>query len=493
MKKSILIPIVVFGLICLGGCSKSPSKGRSQFMGLNGTVKTLTESTYHLIEIDGVLTVGEMVKYGFEKYIFDTVGNVIQKYDWVFTDNYRESILNKTIYQVDASGKVFEECNYNKNGAVSHTHTNYDADGHVSEILVCDYSDGSTQITKCSTTPSDNGDVVEKLITKVDKKGNELWATKHIVNYRDSLVISDEEYDEQGEKGFCQYFKYDSKGNIKYAKYTRKDELWMEHKGNKSTWYADDGSIRSTAESKIKGNIQTITITDYILKEISSQSIAEWRYIPQVDTWLLVEEVEDEYDEGKIEKTTKTTYKYQYDNQGNWIKCVIFTNNKPSQIKYRDIEYYSQGAKVKIEDETIPNITRNKDGVPYIIYVDKNYKIKSVPAYAKNTSLQKLILNRKGEMTYKDKQELLRLVMSDANIPAINEFVEPLQKKDVSNCTSVSVDSDLAKSYYLYDERGFIAYNRPFYDDAKADLVDMEKKIMQTIQSIDNQQERSFK
>jgi hypothetical protein len=168
---------------------------------------------------------------------------------------------------------------------------------------------------------------------------------------------------------------------------------------------------------------------------------------------------------------------------------MVYTNNKPSHIIYRDIEYYSEGTDVQIENDDIPNATGAGSQIEYQIYVDKSFdKNRTASDYVKKTPLQKLILDGKGELSYKDKQEFAQLIMSDASITDVNNYVEPRWKKDVSDCIVVDAESDLAKMYYLYDMRGFISYNRPYYDDAKADLIGTENRIMQNIQIIESKQ-----
>jgi len=39
-------------------------------------------------------------------------------------------------------------------------------------------------------------------------------------------------------------------------------------------------------------------------------------------------------------KKSTTTYTYEYDSRGNWIKRVIFSDSEPVLVTTREIEYY---------------------------------------------------------------------------------------------------------------------------------------------------------
>lgn len=490
MRRIMTMTIVLVGLIFLNGCSSNPPKGRTQFMGLNGNVKSVTERTYRIANMDGVLVQREMSEDGYKMWMFDTIGDVVESYTWEYGQDYHR-VLTKTIRQKDSVGRLINEKLYNSKGLAQETAWGYDEDGNISMVDESDYDQGITKHITCNTTLTDKGKVVEEISTSKDKKGNVLEEYRRVSNIQDSMVVLRVTYDTNGEIESEEQFEYDSKNVIKKSKATYKGGNWMEYSNNKSKMYSEDGSLTYKVESRYKNNVQTITYTNYYKKEVSGRTVAEYRYYPQSDIWLEIESVEDDYDDGVIKETLKTTHKYQFDNQGNWIICMVYTNNKPSHIIYREIEYYSQGTNVQIENDDIPNITGVGNQLEYQIYVDKRFnKNRTASAHVKKTPLHKLILDGKGEMTYKDKQAFFNLVMSDASTTELNEYVEPRWNKDVSNCIVTSAESDLAKLYYLYDERGFIAYNRPYYDDAKAELIGTEKRIMQTIQDIDSKQNK---
>lgn len=480
--------IVLAGLVGLSGCSSHPPKGRTQFMGLNGKVKTVTERTFRIANMDGVLMQREMTDDGYQMWKFDTVGDIVESYTWEFDQDYNR-VLTKTICRKDSAGRLAEEKLYNSNGLAKETAWVYDEDGNVSLINECDYAKGITKQVKFSITLSDEGKVEEEISISKDKKGNVLEEHRQVSNIKDSVVVACIKYDKNGEIESDEQYEYDSKNEFKRSKVTFKDGGWLESTDKESILYSEDGSITNKLENSYKDNIHTLTFTNYYKNEVIKRAVLEYRYYPQTDYWLEIECVEDDYDEGEIEKTTKTTHKYQFDNQGNWVICMVYTNNKPSHIIYRDIEYYSEGTDVQIENDDIPNATGAGSQIEYQIYVDKSFdKNRTASDYVKKTPLQKLILDGKGELSYKDKQEFAQLIMSDASITDVNNYVEPRWKKDVSDCIVVDAESDLAKMYYLYDMRGFISYNRPYYDDAKADLIGTENRIMQNIQIIESKQ-----
>ncbi len=459
-------------------------------MGLNGKVKSITERTYRVVDMDGVLAQREMTEDGYKVWKFDTIGDIIESYTWEYGQDYH-MVLTKTIRQKDSAGRLIAEKLYNSKGLAQETVWGYDEDGNISIVDESDYDQSITKHVTCNTTLTDKGKVVEEVSISKDKKGNVLEEYKRVSNIQDSMVVLRVTYDKNGEKESEEQYEHDSKNVIKKGKATYNDGRRMEYKNNTSILYLADGSIGYKVKSHYKDNTQTITYTNYYENEVSVRTVTEYRYYPQTEIWLEVENVTDDYDDGEIKKTIKTTHKYQFDNQGNWIVCMIYTNNKPSHIIYRDIEYYSQGSEVQIENDAIPTITGNGNQLEYKIYVDKSFnKNRTASAYVKKTPLHKLILDSKGELSYKDKQEFMRLVMSDASTSALNDYFEPMWKKDVSDCIMVDAESDLAKLYYLHDMRGFISYNKPYYDDAKAELIGTEKRIMQSVQIIENKQKK---
>ena len=88
MKRVFVIPIILLGLICLNGCSSTPPKGKTQFMGLNGKVKSITERTYRVVDMDGVLAQREMTEDGYKVWKFDTIGDIIESYTWEYGQDY---------------------------------------------------------------------------------------------------------------------------------------------------------------------------------------------------------------------------------------------------------------------------------------------------------------------------------------------------------------------------------------------------------------------
>ena len=59
---------------------------------------------------------------------------------------------------------------------------------------------------------------------------------------------------------------------------------------------------------------------------------------------LIVESVNGIFDEYKGTESSNTqqkhTYKYEFDNKNNWIKCIVYEEMEPVLIKERKITYY---------------------------------------------------------------------------------------------------------------------------------------------------------
>lgn len=114
-----------------------------------------------------------------------------------------------------------------------------------------------------------------------------------------------------GRYNWTKKYKYDDQGNISEVEHYKNEEI-IESK----EVYAYDSSKKVVASDFYK-NEKLITTNN--LKYDEDDNIIELNY-----------------GEASI-----FTYKYSYDFKGNWIKKIVFENNEPSGIIFREIEYFN--------------------------------------------------------------------------------------------------------------------------------------------------------
>jgi len=186
----------------------------------------------------------------------------------------------------------------------------YNPDGSLSSIWNYKYDDNGNQIEVKHY--SSDGSLYIKWTYKYDDKGNQIEANQYYT--RKGIRVKVE----------CTY-KYTGKGNkIKWCNVYHENDLFCKtmekynDKGNiveeKSYYSAGYLSSKDTWKYDDKGNL--IEKNRRYRSDDSNKSTDEWVY------------------------DTKLTYKYEYDNQGNWVKKIGYRDTIPSYIIEREIEYY---------------------------------------------------------------------------------------------------------------------------------------------------------
>ena len=166
-----------------------------------------------------------------------------------------------------------------------------------------------------------------KTIYKYDDKGNVIEETayneqnmdyqkSYAYRYNDKGKILHKIKYDVGVKDAEWTYKYDKKGNLTEEKLHSRNK---DFNNNKLTHIYDE-----------KGN----EIERSFYK--SDSLYTKWTYA--YDNQARLTEAGGYYPDGKL--AFKTTYKYELDEQGNWIKLTIFDDNRPDYILERKIEYY---------------------------------------------------------------------------------------------------------------------------------------------------------
>ncbi len=179
------------------------------------------------------------------------------------------------------------------------------------------------------------GNMVENQVIVVQEKtGN----TKTLYKYNKGNKIEEKDFDSEGNPMSKQTFVYDMHGNMteednygtEGTEYTSpKKKIYTYNSQNKKATeeiYNDKGKmwLKRSYEYDAKGNMvkETKWVKEYE-KENTSASTYEY------DT------------NGNCTGSNgKPEAKFEYDAQGNWIKCTSLQNGKPVLVTERQIEYF---------------------------------------------------------------------------------------------------------------------------------------------------------
>ena len=288
-------------------------------LNLKGKIQSLIETYYGVMEKAGEPvkgTPGTKYVYKFNATGFETEFSSYEGSDIL-------AALRTTKY--DAKGKKMEQSeNFADRSRNTHCAFKYDNKGNLAEEAFLDgnkitykYNNQNELTEKITFVKKENVLKPEEKITmSYDKKGN---LTEYIAYNADGSLILKElnKYDsagnlieqckivEEGKPCWKTINKYNEKGKI--------TEQFM---------YDTDGTAKDYAGYKY--NDQGILIEE--TKGIGRKNVTAY----------------DNYGNPaeSLSGTRKLTYKYEYDNSGNWVKQTLYRNNKPSQIIERVIQYY---------------------------------------------------------------------------------------------------------------------------------------------------------
>ncbi len=155
-------------------------------------------------------------------------------------------------------------------------------------------------------------------------------------------MIEKNGYNSNGNLIYKIIYKYDNKGNkMEYSTYNSNGNLnnkWTnkyDSKGNKieSSVYNSDGNLGSKYTYKYDSKGNKIEENRYY-----SDGSLNYKWTYKYDN--RGNKIEKKWYKSDGSLWWKNTFKYEYDKHGNWIKQIIYKNDKPYQIVEREYEYY---------------------------------------------------------------------------------------------------------------------------------------------------------
>lgn len=232
------------------------------------------------------------------------------KNDWT-KDNLKGNVkfYTQTEYKaIERFGKVEPE---KERGFEDNEQVNYDQNGNKTE----------------HNWYTPKGDLFQKYIYKYDDKGNQAEENRYDSNgYLGGKYVY--KYDDDNKIIETNYFK--SNGDL-FIKFTYK----YDENGNKLESISHEPSGKKISKTSFKYDEY-----DNILEEVSHNSYGnlEEKRIYKYDENKNKIEMRFEAD-GIIYDKWSFSY-YNYDDNGNWTKCITFKNGKPHYIRFRNYEYY---------------------------------------------------------------------------------------------------------------------------------------------------------
>lgn len=283
MKKNTLALIISLILI---GCNNQIKKNDWIKDNLKGRIESYSEFSYEAIERFGKI---EKIKNNWKNNIqkkYNEKGNVIE------LNNYKSegSLSSMYSYKYNDKENIIELNIYNSDGSLDIKHSyKYDNKGNNTE----------EQHTKNGRSWLDT--------YKYDSKGN---------------IIENKSYNVDGGLIMTRICKYDENGNkIKDSELCIFDKKLSNNYTYKYDKYGNE-------IEKITYDSDSTLISRWTYKYDNNRNIIE-------ESGFLIDEYEPS---GSLSRTL--IYKYEFDQQGNWIKKIEFENNIPTCIFERKYEYY---------------------------------------------------------------------------------------------------------------------------------------------------------
>ncbi len=336
--------LILLSLILFIGFSTNTYSQKKDIeeMNLEGKVKSIKKNTYEVINKNGEIHKGDIViEYESKQYfLFDKKGNKIEEGSYKYET---DGSINTYTYKYDDKGNKIEKIFYNPDGNLNMKYSyQYDTIGNL--IEESDYFQENRINNKYIYKYGDKGNLIEtnysnptgmktKQTYKYDDKENlieEINSTSFSISsgYKGHESKRIYKYDGKGNQIEITFFrndtlsekiisKYDDKGNMtedkacdSFGKSFGENQYKYDDKGNKIEW-----SYKSSLYGGLKGKVTShYDDKGNLIEEYRNQSF------------------------GLSKKNT--TDKYEYDENNNWIKHIVYIKKKPRGIIEREIEYY---------------------------------------------------------------------------------------------------------------------------------------------------------
>lgn len=259
---------------------------------------------------------------------------------------YRNTANYRTVF--NKNGDVLEREFYSSDSTSSRIIKNK----YNNDVLIEAYSYYSRKLVKKTSYKYDQKkNIIE---TKIYKPTEELLF-RYIYQYDNARNKTESHwYDQEGNLLEHENYTYNKKGalveNKKYNdEYLKQKFIYQYKNGRKyetTEFYKEDTSLNKKKVSVYNKNNKIVEKYTYLPEDVLT-SIRIYSYNENNDIIKVKIHTSDgmigfdtEESRQQIEFETIYTYKYQYDEKGNWIKVIQYENKMPKKIIERHFEYY---------------------------------------------------------------------------------------------------------------------------------------------------------
>lgn len=371
--KVAVIVLLVFWILNLSSCYVSrtpytrnkdaPSLSPSLSLiisSLNGNVKSFSEARYEAVEQSGKIKTGERYRQKHpwlrvEKHLTRIKieeGNPIKA---LYYDVNKE-LIEKGVFKYDDSGNKTKEEWYNIRGRlIFRKNFIYDERGNlIEENSQAFVGDIKHFLPKRTYSYCENG-----LLTASRNYGIDDRLILANVYVRDEFgkLLQEQTYWPDGTLIWNTKSTYDELGEL-----TRKKRYSGEGVLVQDSWY-ENGQLAKFRQYNFDGGLTAYTYNENgqsisksynrdgrpVRISTNDEFGSKTKYYDYQDGTKHLSQVYKYNNQGTTHKTIsygsdgtveKTTYDYEYDKQGNWIRKIQFVNEKAKSITVREIEYY---------------------------------------------------------------------------------------------------------------------------------------------------------
>jgi hypothetical protein len=316
---------LIIALLTLGfnACNNPPKDNDWVKYNLKGKVKSISDSTYTAVLRFGEIEKDRLLLYEPNLYFFG---------DSLSPDENKEIIFNSSGKAIEVNTYKYFDSAYKK---INYSLYKYDENGRMIEVLksfILPRTGGVDPITK-----------IFKTTFKYNENGREIESYKKITDIEHVLYKTTSIYNKNGYLVEKNYFLKDT--------LNRKDKYKYDENGHKIEFaqYNSDGSLKELTRTTYNDNGKDETFFDESYNKISNVKYDKYAKVLEIKSNKLT--IKYEYDnQGNLIQNLyytnnnilkdKVSYQYKYDKKNNWVKKISFKKNKPENTTYRRIEYY---------------------------------------------------------------------------------------------------------------------------------------------------------
>jgi hypothetical protein len=270
-----------------------------------------------------------------------------EKFGEISTGASCGNIMNNTLKKYNNQGNIKEEYYYNNDGTLHSKYIyEYDERGRLTEQS--SFSANGNLEFKSTFKNDDKGNIIERIGTPSSPQFTSDGFRRTFVFDKNGNMIESCDYNSSGNLNSKAVNKFDNIGNLIEAR---------EYNGDGSLWYINTfkydsiGNVVEEINYDSKDSIQNRTTKKYNTNGIIAEKIiyrrsAEDNKIYQKDRWIF-DSKGNEIEIYKVENggVSKYSFKYEYDDNNNWVKKIEFINaypiekDVPRYITIREIQY----------------------------------------------------------------------------------------------------------------------------------------------------------